>query len=169
MNVYVTVDSKWGIGYNSNLLIQIPRSQKLFQEETEGKVLVMGRKTFEIMFKGQPLPGRTNIILSGNQDFQAKGALVVHSLEELLKELRQYAGEDINVVGGESVFEQLLPYCDVVHVVKLDYTYEINKHFPNLDKNPDWKLIASSDELTYFDVAYEFLCYTRVSAAKSIC
>lgn len=168
MNVYVTVDSKWGIGYNNNLLIQIPRSQKLFQEETEGKVLVMGRKTFEIMFKGQPLPGRTNIILSENQEYQAKGALVVHSLGELLKELKQYPEEEINIVGGESVFEQLLPYCDVVHVVKLDYTYETNKYFPNLDKSSDWKMMVASDELTYFDVPYEFLGYGRVSPVKEI-
>lgn len=163
MNLYVTADAKWGIGHNDNLLIQIPRSQKMFLEETKGKVIVMGRKTLATMPQGLPLAGRTNIVLSTNKGLHIKGATVVHSIQELLEELKQYPDEDIYVVGGESIFTQLLPYCKIAHVVKLDHTYAANKHFPDLDKDENWKLTADSDELTYFDIAYEFLRYERTT------
>lgn len=166
MNLYVTADVNWAIGNNDNLLIQIPRSQKMFLEETKGKVLVMGRKTLSTMPQGLPLAGRTNIILSKNTEFQVKNATVVHSVEELLAELEQYPSEEIYVVGGESVYRQLLTYCNVAHVVKLDHAYNANKYFPNLDKDSEWKLTADSDELTYFDIAYEFLRYERVTFAN---
>lgn len=163
MNLYVTADANWAIGNNNNLLIQIPRSQKMFLEETKGKVLVMGRKALETLPQGLPLAGRTNIILSRNEEMQIKNATVVHSIEALLEELKQYADEDVYVVGGESVFQQLLPYCKVAHVVKLDHYYNANKYFLDLDKASEWKLTAGSDELTYFDIAYEFLKYERIT------
>lgn len=166
MNLYVTVDANWAIGNHDNLLIQIPRSQKMFLEETKGKVLVMGRKALTTMPQGLPLAGRTNIVLSKNKDLKIKGATVVNSVEELLEELKQYDEEDIYVVGGESVYRQLLPYCRVAHVIKLDHAYSADKHFPNLDKDAEWKLTADSDELTYFDIAYEFLKYERITFAN---
>lgn len=163
MNLYVTADANWGIGNNNNLLIQIPRSQKMFLEETKGKVLVMGRKTLATLPQGMPLAGRTNIILSSNSKLQVKGATVVHSLEELWEELKQYSKEDVYVIGGESVFRQLLPHCQVAHVVKLDYEYRANHFFENLDQSPDWTMVADSDEFTYFDIPYEFLKYERIT------
>lgn len=162
MNIYVTVDANWSIGNNDQLLVRIPRDHKLFLEETAGKVVVMGRKALQTMPQGLPLQGRTNIILSGNKDFRVKGATVVHSMEELWKELEQYSLEDVYVIGGESVYTQLLPYCDVVHVTKMDHVYAANKSFPDLEKDASWRLVADSDELTYFDIAYEFLKYERV-------
>ena len=165
MNLYVTADENWAIGNNNNLLIQIPRCQKLFLEETKGKVLVMGRKTLATFPQGLPLAGRTNIVLSKNEELQIKNTTVVHSVEELLEELKQFPSEDVYVVGGESVYKQLIPYCNVAHVVKMDHAYDANKYFPNLDKDSQWKLTADSDELTYFDIAYEFLKYERVTFA----
>ena len=162
MNLYVTADSNWAIGKGKEALIRIPREQKLFMEETAGKVIVMGRKTLESKYQGMPVQGRTNIILSENKKLQVKGATVVHSLEALLEKLGNYPDEDIYIIGGEKVFTQLLPYCKVAHVTKLDHTYAADKYFPNLDKMPEWKLTAESDELTYFDIAYEFLRYEKV-------
>ena len=161
MNILVTVDERWAIGNNDKLLVQIPKNQKLFMEETAGKVVVVGRKALQNFPQGMPLQGRTTIVLSGNKSFKVKGAAVVHSLEELLKELKKYPDEDIYIAGGESVFSQLLPYCNVVHVTKIDNAYAANKHFPNLDKMPEWTITAESDEQTYFDIAYEFLRYER--------
>ncbi len=163
MNILVTVDGHWAIGNNDKLLVQIPRNQKLFMEETAGKVVVVGRKALQTFPQGLPLQGRTTIVLSENPGFKVRGATVVHSVEELLKELKQYKDEDVYVAGGESVFTQLLPYCDVAHVTKIDHAYASNKYFPNLDKDPDWKLTADSEEQTYFDIAYEFLKYERTS------
>ena len=162
MNVYVTADSNWAIGKGNELLVRIPREQKNFLEETAGKVVVMGHKTFQTIHKGLPIQGRTNIIMSGNKKLQIKGAIVVNSLEELLEKLEDYDTADVNIIGGESIFQQLLPYCHVIHVTKLDQTYAADKYFPDLDKAPQWKLTADSDEQTYFDIAYEFLRYEKV-------
>lgn len=162
MNLYVVADSNWSIGKGNNLLIRIPREQKFFMEETAGKVVVMGRKTFQNIYQGLAVRGRMNIILSTNKSLQIKGALVVHSIEELLEELKKYPSEDINIVGGESIYAQMLPYCQVAHVTKLDYAYVGDKYFPDLDKAPDWKLTADSDEQVYFDITYEFLRYEKV-------
>ena len=161
MNILVTVDERWGIGNNDKLLVQIPKNQKLFMEETAGKVVVVGRKALQTFPQGMPLQGRTTIVLSKKPGLKVKGATVVSSVEVLMKELKKYPEEDIYVAGGESVFAQLLPYCNVVHVTKIDNTYAANKFFPNLDKDPAWEITAESDEQTYFDIAYEFLKYER--------
>jgi len=86
----------------------------------------------------------------------------VYSVDELLEELKQYNSEDIFIVGGASVFEQLLDKCDVVHLTKINYSYEADKYFPNLDENAAWKITNRSDEKTYFDLEYEFIQYEKV-------
>jgi len=161
MNMIVTADAKWGIGYKDKLLVQIPRNQKLLMEETAGKVVVVGRKGLQTFPQGLPLQGRTTVVLSKNMDYRIKGAVVVHSLEELMKEVEKYPTEDVFVVGGESVFSQLLPYCNVIHVTKIDHTYAADQFFVDLDKDPQWCITAESDEQTYFDIAYYFLKYER--------
>ena len=161
MNILVTVDERWAIGNHDKLLVQIPKNQKLFMEETAGKVVVVGRKALQTFPQGMPLQGRTTIVLTKNRSLKIKGATVVHSLNELLKELKKYPDEDIYIAGGESVFAQLMPYCNVAHVTKIDHAYAANKYFPDLDKSPDWEITAESDEQTYFDIAYEFRRYER--------
>ena len=162
MNVIVAVDSHWGIGNKGELLVRIPNDHKFFREETTGKVVVLGRKTLETFPQGLPLKNRTNIILSSNQDYQVRDAVVVHNLEELMEELKKYRSEDIYIVGGDSVYRQLLPYCDVAHVTRIDHRYEADAFFPALDGMEEWKITADSEEQTYFDIAYQFVKYERV-------
>lgn len=88
MNLIVAVDSNWAIGSKNELLIRIPNDHKHFREETTGKVVVLGRKTLETFPQGMPLKNRTNIILSKDPNYQVKDAIVVHSIEELLEELK---------------------------------------------------------------------------------
>lgn len=161
MNIIVCADNNWAIGYKNKLLVSIPNDMKHFREETTGKVVVFGRKTLETFPQGQPLQNRTNIILTRNPKFSVKGAVVVHSVDELMKELKKYDDEDIYVIGGDSIYKQLLPYCNVAHVTKIDHEYQADAYFPNLDKDPEWEITADSDEQTYFDIAYEFLKYER--------
>lgn len=161
MNLIVAVDSNWAIGNKNELLIRIPNDHKHFREETTGKVVVLGRKTLETFPQGLPLKNRTNIILSTNPSYQVKDAVIVHSVEELLEELKKYADEDIYIIGGDSVYKQMLPYCDVAHITKIDHAYEADAYFPNLDEDPEWEITAESDEQTYFDIAYTFLKYER--------
>ena len=159
MNIIAAVDKNWAIGNKNSLLVKIPRDQKLFMEMTEGKVVVMGRNTLESLPQRQPLKNRENIVLSSNKNYTVKGAMVVHSVEELFEELKQYKSEDVFVAGGEMVYRELLPYCDTAHITKIDYEYEADAHFPKLDELPEWKLVADSEEQTYFDLEYYFLQY----------
>ena len=161
MNIIVAVDNNWAIGNKNELLVRIPNDHKHFREETTDKVVVLGRKTLDTFPQGMPLQNRTNIILSKNPEFKVKGAKVVDSVEALLKELKKYDSEDIYIIGGESIYKQLLPYCDVVHVTKIDHVYEADTYFPNLDEMDEWEITEDSDELTYFDLAYQFLKYER--------
>lgn len=167
MNLIVAVDNNWAIGNKNQLLVRIPNDHKHFREETTGKVVVLGRKTLETFPQGQPLKNRTNIILSKDTKYEVKDAIVVHSVEELLEELKKYDDEDIYIIGGDSVYRQLLPYCNVAHVTKIDHKYEADAYFPNLDRDADWEIVADSDEQTYFDIAYQFLKYERKSGRKA--
>ena len=161
MNLIVAVDENWAIGNKNELLISIPADHKFFRQETTGKVVVLGRKTLETFPQGLPLKNRTNVIMSTNKAYQVKDAVVVHDVEELLEELKKYDTEDIYIVGGESVYRQMLPYCDVAHVTKIDHAYAADAYFPNLDEMPEWKITARSEEQTYFDLEYQFVKYER--------
>lgn len=161
MNLIVAVDENWAIGYKNELLIRIPADMKMFRQETTGKVVVLGRKNLETFPNGQPLKNRTNIILSTKKDYQVKDAIVVHSIEELLEELKNYPSEDIYIIGGETVYRQMLPYCDVAHVTRIDRKYEADAFFPNLEEDGNWEITAESDEQSYFDTTYTFVKYER--------
>jgi len=161
MNLIVAVDSNWAIGNKDALLVRIPNDHKHFREETTGKVVVLGRKTLQTFPQGLPLKNRTNIVLSRDKNFTVKDATVVRSVEELLEELKQYNEDEVYIIGGESIYRQMLPYCDVAHVTKIDHAYEADTYFPNLDADPDWEVTEESDEQTYFDIAYTFVKYER--------
>lgn len=161
MNLIVAVDKNWAIGYKGNLLVRIPADQKLFREETMGKVVVMGRKTLESLPGGTGLQGRTNVVITRNKEYAKKNVLVMHSIEETLEYLKQYKKEDVFIIGGEEIYRQFLPYCDTAHVTWIDYAYQADTHFPNLDKDPEWEVTAESDEQTYFDLCYEYRRYER--------
>ena len=161
MNLIAAVDRNWAIGNKGQLLVRIPNDHKMFRQETLGKVVVYGRKTLETFPMAQPLDRRENIVLSRNPDLKVRGARVVRSVGELLELCREYAPEDVYIIGGESVYRQLLPYCDTAHITKIDYAYEADAFFPNLDEDPEWEITARSDEQTYFDIPYEFVRYER--------
>ena len=161
MKMIVAVDKNWGIGKNNDLLVSIPADMKMFRTETSGKVVVMGRKTLESFPGGLPLKNRTNIVLSGNPDYQVKGAIVVHSLQELLEEIKKYPKDQVYCIDGDSVYKMLLPYCDTAQVTKIDFAYEADRYFPNLDEMPQWQVAAESEEQTYFDLEYRFVRYER--------
>ena len=162
MNLIVAVDKNWAIGKANKLLVSIPQDMKFFRETTMGKVVVMGRKTLESFPGGQPLKKRTNIVITRDKNYSVKDAIVVHSVEEALEELKNYNSEDIYVIGGESIYRQMLPHCSVAHVTKIDHAYEADTYFPNLDEQADWLVTGVSDEQTYFNLEYEFVRYERV-------
>ena len=100
MKLIVAVDKNWAIGKNNKLMWSIPADMKFFRETTQGNVVIMGRKTLESFPQGQPLKNRVNIVISRKPDYQVKGAVVVHSVEEAVEESKKYEGE-VFVIGGE--------------------------------------------------------------------
>ena len=168
-----TVIFFWHIPFTKvfiNITIKLPfyktlsEDMKYFRSATEGKAVVMGRRTLESFPGGQPLKNRTNIVLTGKPDYHAKGVTVVHSLEEALKELEIYPPEDVYIIGGGSIYEQFLPLCKTVHVTKINHAYEADTYFPDLDRMQEWVLTGESEEKTYFDLEFTFCRYERQGA-----
>ena len=162
MKIIVAADKNWAIGNKGELLVSIPNDHKMFRQETTGKVVVLGRKTLATFPEGRPLKNRTNIILSHNTSFTVKDAVVVHSVDELLECAKEYSTDDVYIIGGASIYEQMLPYCDTAIVTKIDTSYEADAFFPDLDRSPEWKIVSESGEQTYFDLEYNFVTYKRV-------
>ena len=161
MNLIVAVDNNWAIGFQNSLLVRIPEDQKWFRETTTGKAVIMGRKTLESFPNKAPLKNRTNIVITKDVNYKVEGAIVVHSVEEAIEAAKDFADEDIFVIGGESIYRQMLQYCDVAHITKIDYAYQADAYFPNLDKEDGWVITETSDERTYFDLIYEFVKYEK--------
>ena len=161
MNLIANVDITWATGKNNQLLVKIPADMKFFRETTTGKVVVMGRKTLESFPNGQPLKNRTNIVLTHDRNYRVADAIVVYSMDELHEELKKYPSEDIYIIGGESIYRQLVDECDVAHITMVDYAYDADAHFPNLDEKPEWRITQDSEEQTYFDLIYHFYKYEK--------
>ena len=109
MKLIVAVDKEWGIGYNGELLARVRADLQNFRKETEGRVVVLGSKTLATFPGGRPLKNRTNIVLSRNPDYAPEGALVAHSIDELLAIVGEYESDNVCIIGGETVYTQLLP------------------------------------------------------------
>ncbi len=159
MQAIVAVDLNWGIGCGGKLLDLIPADMKFFKETTLGKVVVMGRATFESLPNQAPLKGRTNIVLTSTGEFGDKDVIICRSLDELFKELAQYPSEDVFVIGGEQVYRELLPYCSEALVTKLENTYVADKHFINLDQEEAWILEDKGESQSHNGVYYRFMKY----------
>jgi len=162
MNLIAAVDKNWAIGYKNELLVRIPEDQKWFRETTTGKAVIMGRKTLESFPNKSPLKNRLNVVITSDMNYSVPGAVVVHSIDEAVEAVRDYADDDVYVIGGESIYRQMLPLCSTAHITKVDYAYQADAHFPDLDKEEGWKITETSDERTYFDIIYEFVKYERV-------
>ena len=162
MKAILSADRKWGLGYQGRLLVSIPSDLRFFRETTMGHVVVMGRKTLATLPAGQPLKGRTNIILSRDPEWTVRGATVVHSIKELMEVLKPYEDDDIYVAGGGEIYRQLLPYCDTAYVTRIDMTYQADTFFEDLDESPDWEMVEEGDEQTCFDIEFYFTEYRRM-------
>jgi dihydrofolate reductase len=161
MRLIVAVDKNWAIGYQNKLLVSIPADMRFFRDETSYKVVIMGKNTLESFPAKQPLKDRINVVIALEKDYKVRDTLVVNSIEEVLEATKQYKSDDIYVIGGASIYRQMLPYCDVAHITKIDYEYLADTFFPNLDEMDDWVLVEESEEETYYDLPYTFCRYER--------
>lgn len=160
MNLIVAVDENWGIGYKNKLLVKIPEDLSFFRRMTEGKIIVYGRKTLETFPNKAPLKKRINVVFSSDKSYAVENVSIVHSIDELLEFLKIYDTEDVFVIGGASIYSQLLPYCKTAYVTKIDRRYEADVYFPDLDKKPEWELV-SCDNHFYDGIPFHFTKYEK--------
>lgn len=165
MKAILSADLNWGIGYKGKLLQRVPEDMKFFKAMTEGKVVVMGRETFESLPGRQPLKDRINIVLSKNGRFDDSRLIVCRSLDELFSKLKKYPPDDIFIIGGESVYTQLLPFCTEVYVTRFEKEFKADRHFPDIDTINNWELVSKSEQYTYKNMGFRFLKYTYKSLA----
>ncbi|WP_136605920.1 dihydrofolate reductase [Paenibacillus dokdonensis] len=147
------------IGRNNGLPWRLPRDMAFFKEQTMGKKVLMGRKTWE-SFGGKPLPGRTNIILTRDPEYTAPGAQIIHTIDEALGLGNE---EELMVIGGSEIYRALLPNADCLVVTKIDEIFEGDTFFPEINES-EWKCVQEvqgiRDEKNPYD--YRFCTYIRV-------
>ncbi len=161
MNLIVAVDENWGIGKDNELLYRISADMKNFRAVTMGHVLVLGRKTLESFPGKKPLPKRTHIVLTANKAYEAEGVTLCHSLEELPAVLANYEDDDIFVIGGGSIYEQLLPQCKKAYITKIYDKFSADTYFPNLDEKPEWTLTEKGEVQEENGVKFSFDIYEQ--------
>ena len=157
MNVIVAVDQNWAIGKDGAQLVYLSEDLKRFKSLTTGHPVILGRKTLATFPGGRPLTGRRNLILSRSADFAPEGAEVFSDVETL----RAAAPEDAFVIGGASVYRQLLPWCDTAYVTKIDRAFPADCHFPDLDQDPAWERTEESAPLEQDGIIYRYVTYRR--------
>lgn len=163
MNIIVSVDENWGIGCNNQMLFPIKEDLAYFREMTTGKTVIMGRETLYTLPRQQPLKNRSNIIMTRDEDFMIENGIIIHSITELLDQVSVYDNpKDLFVIGGQSIYEQLLPYVDICYVTKIFHTFTADRFFPNLDRNKDWTLMNSSSIYSEQGINYQFTVYERI-------
>lgn len=162
MKLIVAVDRNWAIGNEGKLLASIPEDMKFFRTTTTGNVVVMGRKTLESFPGKRPLKNRVNIVLTRDEGYTADGAVIVHDIEELLAKIKDYSDKDIYVIGGGTIYDQLLRYCDTALVTYIDDEFKADTYFPDLDKDESWKMADSGERKEHEGTVYYFRRYDKM-------
>jgi dihydrofolate reductase len=157
------VDSDWGIGYKGALLARIPEDQRFFKETTLGGVVIMGRVTFESLPHMKPLTGRKNIVLTKTVGGISGDVTVCGSLQELFTELKKYDSARCFVIGGESVYTQLLPFCEEAVITRFHKNFESDRHFYKLDSAPGWRLKTAEELRNHDGLEYGRETYENIS------
>lgn len=158
MNIIVAVSENWCIGNDDSLLEFIPEDMKFFKETTIDNVVIVGKKTF-LTFPKKPLINRTNIVLTRDKSFECSDTVICNSIEILKNELLKYDTNKLFVIGGSSIYDQLLQYCDTAYVTIINTEKHGNKYFNNLNLLNNWELSEKSDIKQYKDLKYHFTVY----------
>ena len=162
MNLIVNVSENWAIGRGNELLFHLSTDMKFFKSQTIEKTVVMGRKTLESFPGKKPLPKRKNIVLTTNPDFCAENVEIIHSIDELLKKIDLENSEDIYVIGGETIYRQLLPYCDTAFVTKDASTVnDADAFMVNHDDDENWEIADESETMNEKGYDFKFVTYKK--------
>lgn len=167
MKCIVNVTENWGIGKENELLVAISADLKRFRQLTSGGAVILGRKTLSTFPGGRPLKNRDNLVLSTNASLDIPGAAIFHDVESLLAHCRSLSQETLWVIGGASVYELLLPYCETAEVTKTFAAPAADRFFPNLDQLPNWRVQEASEIMEENGVRFQYITYKN-SAPKAL-
>ncbi|WP_349407322.1 dihydrofolate reductase [Pseudalkalibacillus sp. SCS-8] len=156
ISLLFAMDKNQVIGKNNDLPWHLPEDLKWFKQVSTGHTIIMGRKTYESI--GKPLPNRKNVIVTNDKNYTAEGCIVTHSIEEAL----QQDGDEMIVIGGAKIFEQVLDDADRLYLTYIDHEFEGDTFFPEFDES-EWKLTSKEkgikDDKNPYD--YYFCIYDR--------
>lgn len=159
MELIVAVYNDWGIGKDGTQPVALSSDRKFFRDTTRGAMVIVGRKTLADFPGGKPLPNRVNVVLT-RQETEIPDVVVCHSPEEAVTLGKK--AERAMVIGGGSIYKQLLPYCDTAYVTKVHVTPESDTYFPNLDTDSQWKLEEVLQSGEENGIGYEMCLYKRI-------
>ena len=159
MKLIAAVSEDWGIGKDNRLLFNIPADMRFFREMTTGKTVILGRRNLESFPGGRPLKNRTNVVLTHDRSFSCEGAVTACGIEELLA-LPCVDGDSF-VIGGESVYRQLLPYCDTCYITKVFERCECDRFMVDLDSSDEWRLASETEKQEDNGHIISFCVYKR--------
>lgn len=131
MSLIAAIGSNRELGKNNTLLWNIPEDMKRFRELTTGHAVIMGQKTYESI--GKPLPNRTNIIVTVDKEFESKECFVCYSLEEALEKARDIDHEEVFVIGGGSVYRQMIDKADRLYLTLVKGKFQADVFFPEYE------------------------------------
>lgn len=160
MELIAAVYDNWGIGVNGTQPVTLKADRTFFRETTKGAMVIVGRRTIEDFPGKRPLPGRVNVVLSRSA-LRISGFRLCSSIEEVV-ELAKTADRAM-VIGGGTVYRQLLPYCDVAYITKVHCCPDSDTFFPDLDNHPQWLPPEALQVGEEGGISYEILRYVRKS------
>ena len=158
MELIVAVYDDWGIGKDGTQAVALSADRKFFRQATKGAMVIVGRRTIEDFPGKKPLPGRVNVALTRSCE-EITGFTVCKSPEEAVK-LAETA-ERAMVIGGGSIYKQMLSFCDTAYVTKVHCTPGSDTFFPNLDADPAWALSQVLQSGEENGIRYEMCLYKR--------
>lgn len=166
MTAIACVDLKNGIGKDGKLLISIPEDMKYFRETTKDSVVIMGRKTLFSFKDRMPLKNRINIVFTKNDSLKNEYVNVndiyfVKTIDDLNEVLDKYKNKKVFVIGGATIYEKLICFCDTCLITKVHKEFDADTFFPDLEKN-GFALVKESETYKHNDINYQFLTYRRI-------
>lgn len=159
MELIVAVYEDWGIGKDGTQPVALSADRKFFRETTKGAMVIVGRKTLADFPGGRPLPNRVNVVLT-RQETEIPDVVICHSPEEAVR-LASMVSRAM-VIGGGSVYRQMLPMCDAAYVTKVHACPVSDTFFPDLDADPRWRLAEILQSGEENGIGYEMCLYKRV-------